>query len=173
MTASVIVISGSMGCGKTTVLGEASDLLAAAGLAHGTIDLDAIATALLPGDVARDLVFRNLEALYRNFLSTGITRVLISEPVENRDELDRLRRAMPGAELVVCRLTASLETMRSRLRTREPGMLQEQFLARAAELDHLLDSAGVEDFAIANDGRSITDVARELLERAGWIGSGG
>jgi hypothetical protein len=28
--------------------------------------------------------------------------------------------------------------------------------------------AALEDFTIANDGRSITDVARELLERAGW-----
>jgi len=37
---SVIVISGSMGSGKTTVLGEASDILAAHSLVHAAIDMD-------------------------------------------------------------------------------------------------------------------------------------
>jgi hypothetical protein len=27
----------------------------------------------------------------------------------------------------------------------------------------------VEDFTVVNDQRSVTDVAREVLERAGWI----
>lgn len=36
----VLVISGSMGAGKTTVLGQAQDLLKEAGVEHGAIDLD-------------------------------------------------------------------------------------------------------------------------------------
>jgi hypothetical protein len=47
--------------------------------------------------------------------------------------------------------------------------LQQQFVARVAELETLLDRAGVEDFAIGNAGRSVTDVAREMLTRAGWL----
>jgi len=158
-----------MGSGKTTVLGEASDVLTAHGIPHAVLDLDAIGSTLIPDDVSRDLIYRNLEAIYVNFVSAGITRVLLAEAVENRDELDRIRRAMAGADVVVCRLTAAVETMHSRLRTREPGMLQAQFLGRAVELDHILQSAALEDFSIVNDQRSITDVARELLERAGWI----
>jgi predicted kinase len=169
VNARVIVISGSMGSGKTTVLGEASDVLSACRLAHGTIDLDAIGTVLLPNEVAHDLIYRNLRSIYGNFVSAGVTRVLLAEAVENRTELDRIRRAMPGAEFVVCRLTAAVETMQRRVRAREPGMLQEQFAARARELEHMLESAGLEDFTIANDQRSVTDVARELLQRAGWI----
>jgi hypothetical protein len=158
-----------MGCGKTTVLGEASDVLSACHLAHATVDLDAVGTALLPDDVSRDLIYRNLEAIYVNFMSAGITRILLADAVENRDELSRIRAAMPGAEFVVCRLTAAIETMQRRLRTREPGMLQEQFLARARELEHVLERAELEDFTIVNDQRSVTDVARDLLQRAGWI----
>jgi predicted kinase len=165
----VIVISGSMGSGKTTVLGEASDVLTAHGIPHGALDLDAIGSALIPDDVSQDLVYRNLEAIYANFVGAGITRVLLAEAIENRDEFDRIRRAMAGADFVVCRLTAAVETMHGRLRTREPGMLQAQFLRRALELDHVLQSAELEDFSIVNDHRSITDVARELLRRAGWI----
>jgi gluconate kinase len=165
----VIVISGSMGCGKTTVLGEASDVLSACHISHAAVDLDAIGTVLLPDDLSRDLTYRNLGAIYANFSGAGITRILLAEAVENRDELDRLRRAMPRSAITVCRLTAAAETMQSRLRTREPGMRQEVFLARARELEILLEDAGVEDFTVVNDQRSVTDVAREVLERAGWI----
>ena len=60
MTVHVIVISGSMGAGKTTVLGEASDILSSRGVAHAVVDLDAMASALLPDEVSGELVYRNL-----------------------------------------------------------------------------------------------------------------
>ena len=47
-------------------------------------------------------------------------------------------------------------------------MLQQTFLARARELDGILEQARLEDFCVANDNRSITDVAAEVLKRAGW-----
>jgi hypothetical protein len=58
--------------------------------------------------------------------------------------------------------------MRQRIRLREPGMLQERFLARAMELESVLDDAHLEDFSIANENGSLTEVAREMLRRAGW-----
>jgi predicted kinase len=169
MQPQVIVISGSMGSGKTTVLGEASDVLSARGVAHATIDLDALGCAGVPRDSARDLVYRSLEAIYANILNAGIARVLLAEAVEDRDDLSRIHRAMPGATIVVCRLTAAVATMQRRLRTREPGILQHQFLERARELDDVLQRAALEEFTIVNDDRLVTDVARELLQRAGWI----
>ena len=38
----MLVISGSMGAGKTAVLGQAHDLLTEARVAHGAIDLDCL-----------------------------------------------------------------------------------------------------------------------------------
>lgn len=169
MSVRVIVISGSMGSGKTTVLGEASDILSACGVVHAAIDLDAIGSALLPDAKSTDLRYRNLASVWANYAAAGVNRLLLAEAVENRDELDRLRRAIPGAELIVCRLTADLRTMQQRIRVREPGMLQEQFLARAMELKAVLDDAHFEDFAIANENGSVTEVARELLKHAGWL----
>jgi hypothetical protein len=48
-------------------------------------------------------------------------------------------------------------------------MLQEQLIRRVAELDGTLDAAAVEDFSVLNDDRSVTEVAREMLVRAGWL----
>jgi hypothetical protein len=48
-------------------------------------------------------------------------------------------------------------------------MLQEQFVARVQPLEAALDAAGLEDFSVDNDGRSVTDVAREVLRLAKWM----
>ena len=165
----VIVISGSMGSGKTTVLSEASDVLGAAAVVHAAIDMDALGVAHLPEEAWADLVYRNLAAVWGNYAAAGVTRLLLAEAIENRAALDRIRKAIPGCELVVCRLKAKPETMQQRVSMREPGMLRETFVARVLELEALLDEAHLEDFALANDGGSVTDVARELLVRAGWI----
>ena len=59
--------------------------------------------------------------------------------------------------------------MQARIRTRETGMLQSFFVARVEELEAILDRAHLESATISNDGRSITEVARELLVGAGWL----
>ena len=91
--------------------------------------------------------------------------------VESSNDLAQIRAAIPGANLVICRLTADAITA-ERLRVREPGMLQEKFLMRAQELNVVLERARLEDFSVVNDNRSITDVARERLRRARWIDDG-
>jgi hypothetical protein len=48
-------------------------------------------------------------------------------------------------------------------------MLQEQFLARVIELNTVLDRVHLEDFSVANEHRSVTEVARDVLRRAGWL----
>jgi hypothetical protein len=158
-----------MGSGKTTVLGEASDLLAAHGIVHATLDLDAFAAVGVADALALELTHRNLAASYEQLVGAGLRRLLLAEAVETRAERLALSEAMPNADLVVCRLTASFETKDRRLRVREPGINQKRFVIRARELDRTLDAAGVEDFTLVNDARHVTDVARELLTRAGWL----
>ena len=164
----VIVITGSMGSGKTTMMAEASDILATCGLDHAAIDLDALGIACVPGHDA-DLTYRNLETVWTNCAVAGARRLLIAAAVESRAELDRIRAAVPGAHLVVCRLTASLDTMQQRVAVREPGMFRDRFVARVEELERLLDTAALEDFTMMNEARSVTETARAILRRAGWI----
>jgi hypothetical protein len=155
----VLVLSGSMGAGKTTVLGEASDLLLAAGVPHAAIDLDALSIGHFPGDLS----MRNLAAVWSNYAAVGMTRLLLADADPDRA---RIAQAVPGARIVVCRLRASIETMQQRVRAREPGMRQQEFVERVAELERAIDG---EDFSAGNDGRDITAVAREVLTRAGWL----
>ncbi len=165
----VLVISGSMGSGKTTVLGEASDLLSSGDIHHAAIDLDGLMLGHFPSGPRDDLQDRNLEALWGNYAAAGVTRLLLAEALETAAGREQIRQAIPGAEITVCRLRAGIDTMQQRVRLREPGMLQDQFIARVATLEAVLDTAGVEDFSVKNDGRSITEVAREMLVRAGWL----
>ena len=169
----LLVISGSLGAGKSTVLSEASDLLAEAGVPHAAIDLDALAVMHPRADPhGESLAFANLAAVWPNYAAEGAARLLIARVVEDRADLDRYRAAVPGAEPVVCRLAAPLAVMRERLRIREPGMFLETALARAEELDAILQRVGVEDFTVDNGpDRHITAVAREVLTRAGWLPS--
>jgi hypothetical protein len=168
-TPRILVISGSMGAGKTTVMGEISDLLTARQIRHAAIDLDAVSLQLLPDDVSRELHFRNLSALSKNCLDAGIDRFVVAVAVDSGDVLADLQAAFPGTTIIVARLSVSALTMESRLRVREPGVRQAEFLERSRHLDRILADSALEDFIITNDQRSVTDVAHELLERAGWI----
>ena len=166
-----LIISGCMGAGKTTVLSEVSDLLAEARVPHAAIDLDWICQ-MYPSQphYGERLMSANLAAIWPSYVAAGAERLVVARVVETAADLPWYPRAVPGAELTVCRLEASVETMRERIRVREPGMIQAHAVARSAELAEILRRARVEDFTVDNDaGRSVTDVAREVLRRAGWL----
>jgi adenylylsulfate kinase len=166
----LLIITGSMGSGKTTVLGEASDILALRGIPHAAIDLDALGIAHLPpGTSNHGLTYHNLKSVWENYAACGLSHLLLAGAVEDRAELERCRGAVSAGKTVICRLTASIETMQQRVRGREPGTLQQKYVARVAELEVVLDRSRVENFSIANENRSVSDVAHEMLARAGWL----
>ena len=138
-------------------------------MVHAAIDLDGLGICQLPAGLADDLMFRNLASVWANYRAAGVTRLLLAEAVASAADLDRIRDAVPNAEVVVGRLTTSLETAQHRVRLREPGMLQDKFVARVPELERILDDGDLEDFSIENEHVSVTDVAREMLIRAGWL----
>jgi hypothetical protein len=63
-TESLLVITGTMGAGKTSVLAEASDILTMRHITHAAVDLDALGPAHLPSPAVNDgLMYRNLRFL--------------------------------------------------------------------------------------------------------------
>jgi hypothetical protein len=170
ITESLLIITGTMGVGKTSVLGEASDILAVHHIAHTAIDLDALGLAHLPSAAGNDhVMYRNLQSVCKNYASLGVTRVLLARAMEDRAELELCRGVVSATNTVVCRLTASLETMQQRVKMREPGVSQRDYVARVEKLNVILDRAHLEDFTINNENRSLTEVAQEMLVKAGWI----
>lgn len=165
----VLLITGSMGAGKTTTLGEASDLLASRDVAHAAVDLDALGLVCLAGADEETLMLANLRAVCANYERAGIQRVLLAAAVESRAVLDRILDATAAKRAVVCRLRAATEIMEARVAARERGLLGPRYVARVRPLDEILDRAALEDFTVTTTDAEITVIARDVLRRAGWL----
>ena len=152
------------------MLGEASDILALRHIAHAAIDLDALGLAHLPSAASNDgVMYRNLQSVCENYSSLGVRRLLLARAMEDRAELELCRGIISATNTVVCRLTASIEAMQQRVNMRESGVSQGEYVARVAKLNVILDRARLEDFTVSSESRSLTEVAHEMLVKAGWI----
>jgi hypothetical protein len=166
----LLIITGTMGAGKTAVLGEASDILAQRRMVHAAIDVDALGVAHLPSAARSDgVMYDNLRSICRNYAALGVQRFLLARAIEDDAELKLCRDIIPAANTVLCRLTASIEAMTQRVEIRDSGISRRDCVARVAKLNDILDHARLEDFAVTNENRPLTDVALEMLVRAGWI----
>lgn len=166
---SLLLITGTMGAGKSAVMAEASDLLALSRVEHAAIDVDALGLGYIASAPNNDAMYANLECVCRNYARLGVRRFLLARAVESRSELGRCRQAASAETVVVCRLTASAPTLKQRVKMRESGISQAEFVARVETLNTILDRARLEHFTIVNENRSLTKIAREMLVRAGWL----
>jgi hypothetical protein len=159
-----------MGAGKTAVLAEASDILASRQIVHAAIDVDALGLAHLPSAAFTDgVMYDNLWSVCRNYATLGVQQFLLARAIEGDAELKLCGEIIPAANIVVGRLTASIETMKRRVEMRDLGISQLEYLARVTKLNFVLDRVQLEDFAVTNENRPLTDVALEMLLKAGWI----
>lgn len=164
----VLVITGPVGSGKTTVGMAVSGLLDAAGVVHALVDIDRLAH-LYPrpehDPFAIEVATKNLAAVWSNYRSAGATCLIISDVVESTADLDRYRSAVPGAAILLVRLHASLPTLASRLRARETSGSLEWYLRRAEELTEQMEASVLEDVLVDTEDKSIAQIADEILQR--------
>jgi energy-coupling factor transporter ATP-binding protein EcfA2 len=168
----MLVITGPVGVGKTTVAVTASGLLDRAGTAHALVDMDWLRWCHPSPDhdpfhIALGL--RNLAAVWANCRAAGAERLLLVDIVESGEDLAGYRAAVPGADIVVARLRASLPTIMSRLEGREVGADLEWHRRRAAELSGIMERNRIGDLIVDTEEKTVADLAGELLTRAGWI----
>jgi hypothetical protein len=165
-----LLITGTVGVGKSTVAAEISDVLADLKIPNVAVDLDALVWQWPPtSEWNGDLMFENLAALWPNYQAHGATRLILAGVLEDPAELVRYRAAVPGAEITVCRLVAPEAVRLDRLHGRMPaGPSRDWHLGRTVELERILDRLAVEDFAVENGARPVREVALEVLARAGW-----
>ena len=114
-------------------------------------------------------MYDNLRSVCNNYAALGVQRFLVARAIEDEAQLRLCRDIIPATNTAVCRLTASIETMKRRVQARDLGISQREYVARVAKLNAILDRAQLEDFAVPNENRPLTEVATELLVRAGWI----
>ncbi|MEV0490641.1 hypothetical protein [Streptomyces atratus] len=170
--ARALLITGTVGAGKTSVAGAVGHLLTGAGIPNAVIDMDWLRrTWPAPADDRFNfaLLLRNLRCMVGNYLDAGVTRLVLAGVVEDVEDRKQCGEAV-GVGLSVCRLLVELPVVRQRLTRRhadEPEALR-WHLDRSGELDGILDRARVEDFTVEATGRSVDQAAAAVLEAVGW-----
>jgi adenylylsulfate kinase len=166
----VLLLTGPVGVGKSTIGLQVARLLDLAGLAGAFVDLAWIGECwpAPPGDRWNErIIHRNLAAMWRNIHDQGAERLILCRVLETRSLLNPIRRAVPGAAITVGRLRAPLSVLHARIRARDPD--PDWYLDAASYLAASLEHAGAEDFVIDNTNRSPRDVAADVLRRASWL----
>ena len=152
--------------GKTSVANEVSTLLEEADVAHTFIDLDGLAYTFPLGTddpYGDEIALENLSAIWANSRKRGVKHLLIARVVESRDYADKLAASVGIGAPVVCRLTGQDDTLLERVRKREIGLGLAWHEKRSLQLARELEASAVEDFCVPTDGRSVTQVAQDVL----------
>ena len=171
----MLLLTGPVGVGKSTVAREASRLLAEANIAHALVDLPGIGSCWpRPADDPWNerLIHRNLACMWANFQRSGAERLLLCRVLEARSLLRHIRQAVPGADFSVVGLRAPLPILHARIAAREAGRDASQidwYRNAAAVLVDRLENALVEDHCIDNVDRPVDEVAAEALRLVGWL----
>ena len=163
---SILVISGSVGVGKTEVSYALSKTLRDKGITHAVIDLDCLREAFPRPEndpFYWNLGIKNLSAIWKNYEEIGVTHLIIPTVVEEPSEVDSFKSVIPNSDIKVVLLKARLETIHNRLKSRETGDALEWHLKRAVELTNQLEQAKVEDLVIDTDNKTVDEVAKEIL----------
>ncbi len=169
----VLVITGPVGVGKSTISAEAAWLLRQADVPHALVDLDRIEQCwpVPTDDPGNERVsHRNLACMWANFRQAGSDRLIFARVLETRSLLRRVTEAVPGAQITVVRLRAPLAVLHERIRSREASD-PDWFLDAATHTAEVFERAQVEDHLVDNENRPATVVAGEVLHRVGWLPS--
>lgn len=169
----VLIISGSVGVGKTSVAYAISETLKSKALPHAVIDVDCLTDPYpRPKDdpFNNRLLFKNLASIWKNYKEAGIKYLIIPRVIEARSDLGGYMSAIPNAKIILVRLRAKLEEIHRRLKARESSKSSlEWHLKRAVVLNDQLEQSRVEDFAIDNDNKNVNEIAMEILNKCDWL----
>lgn len=165
----VLLVTGTVGVGKSTVGFAAAERAASRGTPAAFLDLDQM-SRLWPaplGDPFREeLAHANLGAVVPNYRSAGALLLVLAWAIDRTDEIAHLARTV-GSPVTAVRLTAPPEVTEQRLRDRhrgpEAGGL-EWHLRRAPELAAIQAHL---DLPVIDATGPVGDVADRVLEIVG------
>jgi hypothetical protein len=167
----VLLITGPVGVGKTSVAFETMEVLEERGLAHAFFDLDGL-TYFHPKPAddffGEGFALDALGLLVPRLRAAGVQRLMLARTLWERESLSRYRRALPDAEIAVVRLTAPLEVIEARIRRREVGSGTEWYLTQAREFHERWTSRAVDDVVVQTADRDVRSIAEEVVRTSGW-----
>lgn len=168
----LLLVSGPVGVGKTTVGEEVNALLVRRSTAHTFIDLDVLAeTYPRPPDdrFNKRLALLNLRDVWANCAAAGSRNLIIPRVIETPGDVSDIQQAVPGSVPTVCQLRARNETLIQRVRSRELGSGRDWHEARSLELAKSMRDKAPADLVIDTDAHSLMEVAEMLVDRVAWV----
>ncbi len=144
-----ILLTGTVAAGKTVVAAEVGWQLCEREVPVAVIDLDWLAWVYLgdgghESERIEELIAANLAAMLPNYRAAGIAHYVLARAL--------LKRA----------------TLEARIRARDAGHERGEHLRELPGFTRAVEEAGLEDASVSNDGRSVVQVAAEVLRVAGW-----
>ena len=170
MSCRALLLTGTVGVGKTTTADAVGARLRVRGVPHAVVDLDELRRCwpAPPDDPFHAaLGLANLAAVARGYREAGAEWLVLAGVCESREERDRHAAAV-GVPLRVVRLLATEAVVAPRLHARHAGDPEglAWHLHRRGELDAVLDAAGVADAEVAVAGLAPAAVADAVLRAA-------
>lgn len=167
----MLVISGPVAVGKSTVADAASALLIQRGIAHSFVDVDRLTeTFPRPADdpFGHRLAVRNLKDVWANCAAEGSRNLILARVVESQQTLQDFRDAVPGAAPVLCLLRARPETLIERVRQRETGERRGWYESRSLDLARSLGQTAPFDFIVDTDDFAPGEIAQRIVDQVTW-----
>ena len=163
----LILISGAVGVGKTTIANELSALLVSNAIAHTYVDLDAL-THTYPrpkhDPFGQGFALQNLQAVWGNAQAHNPRLLLIARVIETEAGARKIADAVALDRFTLIQLVARDETLLDRVRQRENGSGREWHEARAIELSRILSQTEFADHVFTTDDKISTEIATEILK---------
>lgn len=139
-TVPLMLVTGPVGVGKTTMASALADALVDEGVPTAFVDGDALTEVhpASPGDdMGEGVLLANLEATWGVYRAAGARCLVLAQVVESVAGIRQLADAVPGAEVTVIRLDAPLEEVHRRIAQRGAGEADPWHLERAQALHAL------------------------------------
>jgi len=166
----ILLLTGSVGTGKTTVAAEIGEQLAGMNLLNTVIDLD------WPGWVNVGegfngydrLIMQNLVSTWGNYCSVGVEYFVLARGLLEHKPMVMLKDAFPTSPVVIVRLLASRETVKKRLTQRDSGKTLREHLNEMDEMNQIMDELKLEYATVETDAVSVEEISQRVITITGW-----
>jgi len=166
----ILLLTGTVGTGKTTVAVEIGEKLARMDLPNAVIDLDWLGWVNVGDDFNRydHLIMQNLISTWGNYRAIGVEYLVLAKALLQQDPVNMLFSAFPNSSITIVRLTASKETIEYRLSRRDNGKTLHEHLTEMVDMNQVMDELNLEQATVETDNAAVEELARKVITITNW-----